>query len=94
MTKLAVCPCGKTPTDIGSYDLNQGGKWFAAVPNCCGEWMIEFRTGYCDIESEQCKRLAIEAWNTAPRAISEPNLPANPDEFPATGGDVSGKHKR
>lgn len=65
---LCRCPCGKTPTSVGVYDLGQGGKWAAAVPDCCGEWMIEFRTGYFDLDSDECKKLAREAWNEAPRA--------------------------
>jgi len=64
---IKPCPCGKTPAEIAVYDLNQGGKWAAAVPDCCGEWMIEFRTNYLNAESDECKQLALDAWNDAPR---------------------------
>ena len=67
---LAACPCGKIPTELDIYDANQGGKWANVVPNCCGEWMIEFRTNYAALDSEECKRLAREAWNEAPRAAN------------------------
>jgi len=69
--ELAACPCGKTPTDVDIYDACQGGKWANVQPNCCGEWMIEFRTNYEALDSVECKRLAIEAWNSAPRAANE-----------------------
>lgn len=64
---LTACPCGKVPTEIGIQDANQGGKWAYVVPNCCGEWMIEFRTNFLDLDSDACESLAIEAWNAAPR---------------------------
>lgn len=64
---LAACPCGKVPTDVAIYDACQGGKWANVVPNCCGEWMIEFRTNYKALDSDECKRLAVEAWNSASR---------------------------
>lgn len=67
---LAACPCGKTPTDVDIYDACQGGKWANVVPNCCGDWMIEFRTSYHALDSAECKRLAILAWNHAPRAAN------------------------
>lgn len=65
--KIAVCPCGKIPTAIGIYGDNQVQKWAFAVPDCCGEWMIEFRSNYLHPESAECKELAIRAWNDAPR---------------------------
>jgi hypothetical protein len=49
-------------------NAGQGYKYALAVPNCCGEWMIEFRTVAYDLESEATKSAAIEAWNQAPRA--------------------------
>ena len=67
---LAACPCGKTPTDVDIYDACQGSKWANVVPNCCGEWMIEFRTNYAALDSDECKRLARDAWNSAPRAAN------------------------
>lgn len=65
---LAPCPCGQTPTRVDIYDACQGGKWANVVPNCCGEWMIEFRTNYEKLDSEACMELARAAWNAAPRA--------------------------
>lgn len=65
--KLAPCPCGKTPTAIGVYELGNM-KWALAVPNCCGDWMVEFCTDYKKPDSEECKAFAVEAWNEAARA--------------------------
>ena len=67
---LAACPCGQTPTDVHIMDGGQGGKWAFVMPNCCDEWSIEFRTNYAAIHTDECKRLAIEAWNAAPRAAN------------------------
>ena len=64
---LLCCPCGKTPTDIIVTSSGQGYKYALAVPNCCGEWMIEFRTVAYDLDSDDTKRAAIDAWNSAPR---------------------------
>ena len=68
MNELAICPCGKVPNDLFIVDTGQGGKWALVCGSCCGEWYIEFRTGYNDLGSAECKRLAQEAWNAAPRA--------------------------
>lgn len=65
--EIKQCPCGKIPASLGITDACQGGKWAYAVPDCCGEWTIEFRTSYLDLHSEECMDLAIEAWNEAPR---------------------------
>lgn len=65
--KIAPCPCGKTPTELGIYDANQGSKWAFVNGNCCGEWMIEFRTNYTALDSDECKKLARDAWNASPR---------------------------
>ena len=64
---LLCCPCGEIPTDIGVM-AGHGYKHAFAVPNCCGEWMIEFRTIAYDLASDATKNAAVEAWNTAPRA--------------------------
>ena len=69
-TELAACPCGKTPNELSIVDGGQGGKWAFVYGGCCGEWHIEFRTNYSDFGSQECKRLAREAWNAAPRAVS------------------------
>jgi hypothetical protein len=67
MIKLLPCPCGKLPTDIKVVDIGQGYKYAGAVPNCCGEWTIEFRTVGYELDSEATKAAAVEAWNNAPR---------------------------
>ena len=69
---LAACPCGNVPTELGITDANQGSKWAFVTGDCCGEWTIEFRTNYAALDSDECKGLAVEAWNTAPRAANEP----------------------
>lgn len=60
---LKPCPCGKVPTEITF--VKSSYKWSTAVPNCCGEWMYEFRvdgaTGPKQFE------LAHAAWNNMPR---------------------------
>ncbi len=65
MTKLKPCPCGKTPGSIGTYPSVSGCKWAFVDPDCCGTWMIEFRTQY--ETGDKLLKLAIEAWNDAPR---------------------------
>jgi hypothetical protein len=64
--ELAKCPCGKTPENIGTYGEYRS-KWMFAVQDCCGEWNIEFRSGYLP---DGCKldQLAIDAWNGASRS--------------------------
>jgi hypothetical protein len=60
---LKPCPCGNVPTEI--VVVKSGYKWSRAVPNCCGEWMYEFRvdgaTGPKHFE------LTHAAWNNMPR---------------------------
>lgn len=79
---LAACPCGKPITELGISDAGQGGKWAWASGDCCGEWSIEFRTQYEGLDSDECKRLAREAWNNAQRVAREPNMtePLNENE--------------
>lgn len=67
---LAACPCGKTPDTLIITDAGQGGKWAMVCGNCCGDWMIEFRTGYNPLESDECERLARDAWNAARRVAN------------------------
>ncbi len=70
---LKECPCGKIPELLNITDAGQGGKWFAVDGGCCGEWEIEFRTMYYGMDSDECMKLAIEAWNDAPRSQSTQN---------------------
>lgn len=71
MNNIKSCPCGKTPDKLIIIENGQGTKYCNVCGNCCGEWMIEFRTNYESLESEKCMTLAIEAWNNAPRIIHE-----------------------
>lgn len=66
---IKPCPCGKTPKKLYIHDTGQGGKWANVNGDCCGEWEIEFRTGYHSYDSDECMALAIAAWNEAPRAL-------------------------
>lgn len=81
---LAVCPCGKIPTTLQIYDAGQGGKWANVAGDCCGEWLIEFRTNYTAQDSDECKALAALAWNSAPRAAAA----VGRIRSPAAGEDV------
>ena len=65
MIKLKKCPCGKTPTELGITDWNS--KWALVYGQCCGEWMVEFRTQYEDTGCAKCMEYATLAWNEAPR---------------------------
>ena len=64
--KLKRCPCGEVPAFLG---IHEGAtmKYAYCSGDCCGEWNIEFRTGYNDVQSEKCMELAIDAWNDAGR---------------------------
>ncbi len=66
---IKPCPCGKTPTKLSLSYNGQGTKYAEASGSCCGEWMIEFRTGYHSLNSKECIELAIIAWNKTPRAL-------------------------
>lgn len=68
MSKLKPCPCGKIPEALIIVENGQGAKWAVASGDCCGEWMIEFRTHYNKFGSKECRDLANAAWNEAPRA--------------------------
>jgi hypothetical protein len=68
---IAPCPCGKIPIELYITDANQGSKWAYVNGDCCGEWMIEFRTNYYNLDSPECRELALEAWNTAPRNVQK-----------------------
>ncbi len=71
MSDIEMCPCGKTPKELHSVDNGQNMKWGQVSGDCCGEWSIEFRTRYKDLESEECKEYARQAWNNAPRALKD-----------------------
>jgi len=71
MSKLKPCPCGQVPPDFGIEDCGSSPKYAQFVPSCCSEWNIEFRTNYYDYDSEECRKLAIRAWNEAPRGFTD-----------------------
>jgi len=64
---MKKCGCGKTPTELYITDAGQGGKWAMVSGVCCGEWMVEFKTQYNGLRSDECMALAIESWDDAPR---------------------------
>jgi len=68
LNTLLPCPCGKVPTELHLVDNGQGFKWANASGDCCGEWMIEFRTEYYKLDSPAAMNLAFHAWNAALRA--------------------------
>lgn len=65
MQNLKPCPCGIVPENLLIAD--NGVKWAYVYGDCCSNWEVEFRTGYNPIESDECKSLALYAWNHAPR---------------------------
>jgi len=73
--ELKPCPCGKTPKNLIITDAGQGGKWANVYGECCAEWMLEFRTDYHRLDSDECMELAIKWWNDATR-----NNPLEPDD--------------
>ena len=60
--KLKKCPCGKTPEKLSIME-GSTAKWAFVGGHCCGEWLVEFRTNYLDLESDECYDLAVAAWN-------------------------------
>jgi hypothetical protein len=72
MSDIKPCPCGATPTKLyisGNYD---GDKYAVVNGGCCGDWEIEFRTGYYPWHSDECQEYALQAWNAAKRAAQPP----------------------
>lgn len=70
MTTIKQCPCGKTPTTFG-VNLTQGTKWAEASPDCCGEWLFEFRTHY-ERDQDKLLSMAVREWNLLPRFWEPP----------------------
>lgn len=64
---LNPCPCGKTPTAL-HIEPGQSCKYSWVCGDCCGEWNVEFRTGYLAEEDPALMEIAIEVWNRATRA--------------------------
>lgn len=62
---LKRCPCGQIPSQLHiTYDDVR--KWNYVSGDCCGEWEVEFRSGY--VTGDALKRFAKHAWNRAKRA--------------------------
>jgi len=70
MSNIKRCGCGKVPKKLHISDAGQGGKYANCIGDCCGEWTLEFRTDYKEMDSDECMALAITAWNDAPRNFS------------------------
>ena len=71
MTELHPCPCGKVPDELVVVP-GHTEKYAFTVGTCCGDWHIEFRTGYFHHESSECLALARAAWNEAGRKEEQP----------------------
>ena len=69
MAKRRPCPCGKTPTELLIYESSgdKTPKWAFVLGGCCGEWHIEYRNNYKDIDGPEAMELAEAAWDAAPR---------------------------
>ncbi len=65
--ELKQCPCGKIPERLDIISEHNRPKWAYASPECCGEWMIEFRNQYDDVTSKESYRKAVVAWNETTR---------------------------
>ncbi|KPK72258.1 MAG: hypothetical protein AMJ84_04530 [Acidithiobacillales bacterium SM23_46] len=66
--ELQPCPCGKTPGGL-LIEMPERAKYGAAMGDCCGMWIVEFRNGYAT-EHEITLKRAQDAWNNAPRPSS------------------------
>ena len=66
--KLKPCPCGEIPENLSIDDSDC--KWFTCCGDCCGEWFIEFRSGYLSMErdKEKIMEMATDEWNETKRA--------------------------
>jgi hypothetical protein len=60
------CPCGQIPDHLIIVD-GECAKWAYVSGSCCNEWKVEFRTQYFALDSDECLKLATEAWQEAPR---------------------------
>ena len=64
--KLKKCPCGKTPEKLSIME-GSTAKWAFVGGDCCGDWLVEFNTHYCELGSDECDDLAVDAWNRQTR---------------------------
>ena len=66
--RIAPCPCGKVPSKLHITGEHSRAKWAEVCGDCCGEWSIEFRNQYHELGGLESERLALSAWNAAPRS--------------------------
>jgi hypothetical protein len=68
METLRRCPCGEIPESI-CIQVFHGPKETRvfAYPSCCSVWHVELNVSNIDIFSINRIKLAIDAWNNAPR---------------------------
>ena len=66
LPEIRTCFCGATPSELAITE-GLSSKYAWAACNWCAEWSIEFCTNYSQ-DSDELQRLAVEAWNRAPRA--------------------------
>ena len=71
MTDLKRCPCGKVPERVSITDQGSGSRYRVGIPNCCDEWMFEFRCDYQHQGTPEELTLAEDAWNNMPRGDNE-----------------------
>lgn len=62
---LRKCPCGASPTQLRISKIDNSLALVDA--HCCGKWCILFYTRNHSIDSPDCFKLAIDAWNNADR---------------------------
>ena len=67
MIDLKPCPCGKVPERLLITGAERS-RWREVDGDCCGHWMLEFRSDYLADDDPELMERAIEAWNSAPRA--------------------------
>lgn len=66
MEKLKPCPCGETPINL-CLEFGNTPKYALVSGDCCGLWLVEFKTKYYELNNNKCMELAIKAWNKTPR---------------------------
>lgn len=64
--EIRPCFCGATPDQLAITE-GSSSKYAWAACGWCAEWSIEFRTNYSQ-DPDELQRLAVKAWNSAPRA--------------------------
>ena len=64
---IAGCPCGQPVTSLNITE-GSSAKYAFVSGDCCGYWMIEFRTNHLPISDTRIAKFARRAWNDAPRA--------------------------